>query len=55
MDCDTKKYQDWVKCWIEMDFLTSTGLEILIVEDVQMGMYLTYLEEKSVRWARDNL
>ena len=31
-----------------MDLLMHNGLEILIVEDIQVGMFLTYLEELSI-------
>jgi hypothetical protein len=48
MDCATKEDQDWTEWWTYMDLLMQTGLEIWIVEYLQVGMCLTYLEEKSV-------
>jgi hypothetical protein len=48
MDCATKEDQDWTECWIYMDLWMQTGLEIWIVGDLQAGMCLTCLEEKSV-------
>ena len=34
-----------------MDLLMQTGMDIWIIEDLQVGMCLTYLEEQSV-WMR---
>jgi hypothetical protein len=45
-DCDTKENQDWTKCWIYMDLLMKTGLEIWIVGYLQVGMCLICLEEQ---------
>ena len=39
---------DWAECWIFVDLLMQTGLEIWIREDLQVGMCLTYLEVQSV-------
>jgi hypothetical protein len=49
MDCATKEDHHWKKCWTYMGLLMQTGLEIWIAKDLQLGMCLTYLEEKSVR------
>jgi hypothetical protein len=38
-----------------MAFLKQTRLEIWIVEDLQVGMCLTYLEEKSAGWEKERL
>jgi hypothetical protein len=43
MDCVTKEDQDWIECWKYMALLMQTRLEIYIVEDIQVGMCLTYL------------
>jgi hypothetical protein len=48
MDCATKEDQDWKEWWTYMALLMQTGMEIWIVEDLQLGMCLTYLEEQSV-------
>ena len=48
MVCATKEDQDWTKCWIFMPLLMQTRLEIWIKEDLQVGMYLTYLEVQSI-------
>ena len=48
MDCATKEDQDWTEWWTYMALLMQTGLEIWIIEDLQVDMCLTYLEEKSV-------
>ena len=48
MVCANKEDQDWIECWIFMDLLMHTGLEIWIKEDLQVGMCLTYLEVQSV-------
>jgi hypothetical protein len=49
MDCDTKEDEDWTEWWKYMALLMQTGLEIWIVQDLQVGMCLTYLEDKLVR------
>jgi hypothetical protein len=43
-----QKDQDWTEWWTYMALLMHTGLEIWIAEDLQVGMCLTYLEEKSI-------
>jgi hypothetical protein len=48
MDCATKEDEDWKECWTYMGFLMQTGLEIWIAKDIQVGMCLTYSEEKLV-------
>jgi hypothetical protein len=48
MYCATKEDQDWTKWWTYMDLLMQTRVEIWIAEDLQVGMCLTYLEEKSL-------
>jgi hypothetical protein len=48
MDCDTKEDLDWTELWTYMDFLMHNGLDIWIAEDLQVGICLTYLEDKSV-------
>ena len=48
MDCATKEDQDCTEWWTYMALLMQTGLDIWIGEDLQVGMFLTYLEEKSV-------
>jgi len=46
MDCATKEDRDWIDCCIYMALWMQTRLEIWIVGDLQVGMCLTYLEEK---------
>ena len=36
----------WTECWTYMALLMQTGLEIWIIEDLQVGMCLTYLDEQ---------
>jgi hypothetical protein len=48
IDYDTKEDQDWTECWTCMALLMHIGLEIWIVEDLQVGMCLNYLEEQSI-------
>jgi hypothetical protein len=48
MDCATKEDQVWTECWTYMDLWMQTGLEIWIVEDLQVGMCLTCLEENQL-------
>ena len=48
MVCATKGDQDWIKFWISIAFWMQTGLEIWIKEDIQVGVYLTYLEVQSI-------
>ena len=44
----TKEDQDWTECWIFMALLMQTRLEIWIREDLQVGMWLAYLEGQSI-------
>jgi hypothetical protein len=46
MDCATKEDHDWTEWWTYMDLLMQTRLMIWIVEDLQVGMCLTYFEEQ---------
>jgi hypothetical protein len=39
MDCVIKEDQDWKECSKYMALLIQTGLEIWIVEDLQVGMF----------------
>jgi hypothetical protein len=48
MDCATKEEQYWTECWTYMTLWMHTRMEIWIVGDLQAGMCLTCLEEKSV-------
>jgi hypothetical protein len=48
MDCDTQQDQHWREYWRYMVLLVQIGLEVWIEEYLQLGMCLTYLEEKSV-------
>jgi hypothetical protein len=47
MDCATKEDQDRIEWWTYMALLMQTRLEIWIAY-LQVGMCLTYLEEKSI-------
>ena len=48
MDCATKEDQVWTECWKYMALWMQTGLDIWIIEYLQGGMCLTYLDEQSV-------
>jgi hypothetical protein len=46
MDFAMKEDWDWTEWWIYMDLWMQTRQDIWIVEDLQVGMYLTCLEEQ---------
>jgi hypothetical protein len=39
MDCATKEYQVWIECWTYMALWMQTGLDIWIIEDLQVGVF----------------
>jgi hypothetical protein len=48
IDSDIKEDQVWIECWTYKALWMHTELEIWIIADIQVGMYLTFLEEKSI-------
>jgi hypothetical protein len=44
MDCANKEEKDWKKCWTYMTLWMQTRLRIWIIEYLQEGMCLAYLE-----------